>query len=204
MIATGDSFLLQWQRRQALIKLLLSVAEAQAGDIARILVEKEIDVLITDAVNPIASLVGESQGIPWATLCVSPCPIPSAKLPPYGPGFPLITKSLSAQLSQQIYRLIFELASKIALQWWNRLRSKYKLKPSSRFLPDFSLSPYLYIVFSTEAFDYYRPDLPKQVHYVGPSLWQPPGKNNRSLFDVSVLRLRFPRKSGEKEKTRYT
>jgi MGT family glycosyltransferase len=52
----------------------------------------------------------------------------------------------------------------------NRVRQHYHLPPIHGSL--FYVSPYLVLAYTTEVFEYPRPDLPPQVYFVGPSISQ--------------------------------
>ena len=123
------------------------------------------DVLVVDLLFHPGAIAAEACAIPYATICPVILPLPSSALPPYGFGL--------SPGKRPDWRWLL---AKLALHWLNhsgdrvinRARRRYGL-PATRGTFFYS-SPYLFLALTTEAFEYVRPDLPRQVFFVGPSI----------------------------------
>jgi len=139
--------------------------EQGVDDLVRTLRSWKPDVLAVDILFHCGAIAAEACALPYATFCPVILPIPSSALPAYGFG-------LSPSNPPHWRRLV----GKIALHWLNhsgdaivnRARRRHGL-PAMRGT-FFHASPYLFLAFTTEAFEYHRPDLPRQVFLVGPSI----------------------------------
>lgn len=123
------------------------------------------DVVVTDIMGYPGVIAAEACGLPYVTICPMVLPIRSAALPPYGFG---LSPRMGPDWRWLLANLAFhwlERSGDIAV---NRVRRRYGLACVRRTF--FYPSPYLFIAFVTEAFEYARPDLPRQVFYVGPSI----------------------------------
>jgi MGT family glycosyltransferase len=122
------------------------------------------DILVMDLLFHPGVVAAEACGLPYATLCPIILPLPSASLPPYGFGLsPREAPDWRWYMGKLALRLLNLSADRVI----NRARKRYGL-PAIRGSFFYS-SPYLFIAFTTEAFEYARPDLPRQVFYVGPA-----------------------------------
>ncbi|GEM_PF-616693 len=125
------------------------------------------DLLVSDLLFPPGAIAAEAAHLPYATSCPMVLPIPSKALPPFSFGFsPRERLGWAWHFGNIILNRLVTSGDKIV----NRVRQRYRLSPIRGSL--FYVSPYLVLAYTTEAFEYPRPDLPPQVHYVGPSISQ--------------------------------
>ena len=125
-----------------------------------------------------AQLFCEQQALPWAVLSpMTHFMSPSLHAPPA--GFPRV-ESLPAALRLP-YRLGLKgaiyAATALMAPWrlaLNRYRRQLGLPPHADPLSPQVVAPSLLMHTCSREYDYNRPDLPPQVHYVGPSVWDRP------------------------------
>jgi MGT family glycosyltransferase len=98
------------------------------------------------------------------------CLIPGPGAPPWGPGLPLPrtlgTRLLSRSVAAATRLLAWRFRDRI-----NALRAAYGLPPESRPVAALTGDLPLYLVPSLPRLDYDRKDIPSNVHYVGPCVW---------------------------------
>ncbi len=135
-------------------------------------------VVVAGPLTFAAQLFCEQQALPWAVLSpMTHFMSPSLHAPPA--GFPRV-ETVPAAL-----RLPYRLGLKGALRaatalmgpWrfaLNRYRRQLGLPPHADPLSPHVVAPFLLIHTCSREYDYNRPDLPPQVHYVGPSVWDRP------------------------------
>ena len=135
-------------------------------------------VVVAGPLTFAAQLFCEQQALPWAVLSpMTHFMSPSLYAPPA--GFPRV-ETVPAAL-----RLPYRLGLKGALRaatalmgpWrfaLNRYRRQLGLPPRADPLSPHVVAPFLLIHTCSREYDYNRPDLPPQVHYVGPSVWDRP------------------------------
>lgn len=131
------------------------------------------DVLVNDTVSFAPLLVAEQTQHPLATLSIFVATWPGRDLAPFGLGLPLAcdapTRARYAVLRAQGDAVFAEVVAAL-----NALRSSLGLPSRAGPLAAATLSPYLHLVQTAAAFDYGRTDLPPQMHYVGPCVFDPP------------------------------
>ncbi|MBS1983926.1 MAG: hypothetical protein JST16_07115 [Bdellovibrionales bacterium] len=146
-------------------------AENHARDLALCRSLWPFDVLVASDLALGPSLYAQQSGCVWATVgAFLSCPIAGPDIPLWGPGFRkaknfwqrIYTASLS-----YVYKFFFRVVAKKYARFCTRLGLPEEQASSIRR----AVSPFLYLVPSTREFDYSRNDLPAQVHYVGPCLW---------------------------------
>ncbi len=125
------------------------------------------DVAVFDILFLPGSLSAELCSLPYASSCPVPSPLASTDLPPYSFGLPSNRKKLG---------FIYGALWKLSLAYWglntryvNRVRRAFDLPPMGNIISDHA-SPYLYLSYTTERFEFFRSDLRPQVHYIGPTL----------------------------------
>jgi MGT family glycosyltransferase len=144
--------------------------EEGVRDLVRTLRRWEPDVVVTDLLFHAGAIAAETCALPYATFCPVILPLPSVALPPYGFGLPRGARrdwrwALAATV---LWGLVHGGDRRI-----NRIRREHGLAPVRGTF--FHASPYLFLAFTTEAFEYARPDLPPQVYFVGPSITEDRG-----------------------------
>ncbi len=147
-------------------------APLQAHDLREAIRNWPTDVLVSSNVTFGVSLVAQKEGIPWAMYSLSlTCPLSSPDLPPWGMGAAR-PRTLIQKLGIRLLNRFVSIMGRSLSQEWNTIRTAEGLPRRNVSLQQNLISPYLYIFPSATAFDFSRTDLPPQVHYVGPSLWQ--------------------------------
>ena len=135
-------------------------------------------VVVAGPLTFAAQLFCEQQAMPWAVLSpMTHFMSPSLHAPPA--GFPRVeTMPVTLRLP---YRLglkgALRTATALMAPWrfaLNRYRRQLGLPSHADPLSPQVVAPYLLIHTCSREYDYNRPDLPPQVHYVGPSVWDRP------------------------------
>ncbi len=135
-------------------------------------------VVVAGPLTFAAQLFCERQALPWAVLSpMTHFMSPSLHAPPA--GFPRV-ETMPAALRVP-YRLglkgALRMATTLMAPWrlaLNRYRRQLSLPSHTDPLSPQVVAPYLLIHTCSREYDYNRPDLPPQVHYVGPSVWDRP------------------------------
>lgn len=139
--------------------------ERGVDDLVRALRTWRADVLVTDLLFPPGAIAAEACRLPYATFCPVVLPLPSAVLPPYGFGLsPRARRDWRWLLASVVLHRLVRSGDRPV----NRVRRRHGLEVLRGTF--FHVSPYLVLAFTTEAFEYPRPDLPPQVYFVGPSI----------------------------------
>lgn len=162
-----------WARRNVgLRRIFLDPIPGQVADLRRILSEFHADVLLAENMFVGAGIAHELGGPPWATFGISVLGIDSRDTAPFNTLLP----PDSSRLGRLRNRLLNVFARRVILrdanQHFDRLRASLGLPAVRGGLYDV-ISPYLYMQASTPAFEYPRSDLPPQVHFIGPLLFEP-------------------------------
>jgi MGT family glycosyltransferase len=115
--------------------------------------------------------------LPWAVLCpTTHFMSPRLDAPPAGIRRP----RAGSHVQQRLYAGLLLVAKMMLAPWrsaLNRYRRQLGLRPHTDPLSPAVMAPYLLIHLCSREFDYNRHDLPPQVHYVGPSLWDGPASS---------------------------
>jgi UDP:flavonoid glycosyltransferase YjiC (YdhE family) len=170
----------------ALTRLFVEPAAGQLRDYTEILADFDADVVLNESTAGLGPrLLHELGGPPWARLGVSPLPsLPNSAIPPLvSPSVfadpPQVLPYSDDPRTQHRYRRMNWEAANIHMcaltDALNELRESVGLGPQPSGQTGFAatISPFLQVQTGTLAFDYPRPELPAQVHHVGPLL--PPG-----------------------------
>jgi MGT family glycosyltransferase len=132
----------------------------------RVIDEWKPDAAVFDILFFPGIIAAELRGLPYASSCPVPSPLPSRDLLPYAFGFP----------SRQRRMNWLERAMNGCSEWYwglntryvNRVRTHLGLAPIKHLISS-GLSPYLYLSYTTSRFEFARSDLPAQVYYIGPA-----------------------------------
>ena len=135
-------------------------------------------VVVAGPLTFAAELFCEQQSLPWAVLSpMTHFMSPSLQAPPA--GFPRVATAPPSLRTP--YRLGLTIAIRAATMMmapWrfalNRHRRRSGLPVKADPLSPNVIAPYLLIHTCSQEYDYNRTDLPPQVHYVGPSVWDQP------------------------------
>lgn len=176
----------------ALTRLFVEPARGQLMDYQDILSDFAADVVLNESTAGLGPrLMHELGGPPWARLGVTPLPsLPTSVIPPLAsPSVfadpPRVLPYSDDPATQERYRRLNWEAANIHLaaltEALNELRADVGLGPQPAGETGFAatISPFLQVQTGTPAFDYPRPELPPQVHHVGPLLPPDPG-----IFDL--------------------
>jgi UDP:flavonoid glycosyltransferase YjiC (YdhE family) len=139
-----------------------------AGQIADIRAGGPYDLLVTDQVAFGGAIAGQSLGIPWATVAVTPLSLNSRDIPPLGMPWTPGTGPVGRFRDAAAHRLISLAYRRIVDPRLNRFRADVGLGPvAPGRLFDEIYSTDLVLAQGVVGLDYPRSDLPAYVHYVG-------------------------------------
>lgn len=139
-----------------------------------IISEFQPDVMVVDSVTYAGAIAAQIANIPWATTSVCPGGLPGKHAHLYGFGLPK-AKNIITKLIYRISRWRLTLLACYSFdRQINTIREKFNLPPLKFAIITSTLSPYLYLAFTTLDFEYPRRKWPNQVHFVGASLWDKP------------------------------
>jgi UDP:flavonoid glycosyltransferase YjiC (YdhE family) len=163
-----------WSRRNlALKRIFLDPIPGQVDDLRRILREFPADVVLSESMFAGAGVAHELGGPPWATLSISALGISSRDTGPFNTAVrPPATSSLGRLRNRLLNAYAEHVVLRDANRYLDQVRAGLGLPASGRNVYDV-ISPYLFMQTSTPAFEYPRSDLPPQVHFIGPLLFEP-------------------------------
>jgi len=122
------------------------------------------DAVVNDTMFAPGPLAAELEGLPHATSSAAILPQWDDGLPPFGAGIAYgARKGLRWRLHEMLRRIARHRMDDVVNR--ARLRSGLPREPH----PFMKLSPFLVMYYVTEAIEYPRPSLGRQVHYLGPS-----------------------------------
>ena len=124
------------------------------------------DILLTDLNQYAGPIAADARQLPYASYCAIVNPILSRDIPPFGMGLDWAPKWHWKRLTWPVLGLVLH-----PILWRydrivNRVRRRHNLPPVRGAL--LAHSPYLTLVPVTDAYEYPRSDLPREVMYVGP------------------------------------
>jgi len=160
------------------LRIFMASVPSRIPELRRIARDFRPTVVVAGPLTFAAQLFCEQQGLPWAVLSpMTHFMTPSLHAPPA--GFPRV-ETLPPALRLP-YRLGLRGAIRIAtalMAPWRRALNRYRrqlgLPPHADPLSPHVLAPFLLIHTCSREYDYNRPGLPPQVHYVGPTVWDRP------------------------------
>lgn len=148
-------------------------APHDAADLRRAIDEERPDALIVDVNAWGALAAAEASGLPWATFCPYPLPIPSRDTPPFGPGFAPARGPLGRLRDRLLSPVIAGGHARQVLPPINAIRAQHELAPVTGTRQLLAGAP-LTLYMTAEPFEYPRSDWPASVRMVGPCSWDPP------------------------------
>lgn len=160
------------------LRIFMASIPARIPELQQIAQVFQPSVVVAGPLTFAAQLFCEQQALPWAVLSpMTHFMSPSLHAPPA--GFPRV-ETMPAALRPP-YRLglkgALRAATTLMAPWrftLNRYRRQLGLPSHTDPLSPQVVAPYLLIHTCSREYDYNRPDLPPQVHYVGPSVWDRP------------------------------
>ncbi|MEU7821631.1 glycosyltransferase [Catellatospora sp. NPDC049133] len=146
--------------------VLLGTGAGQAADLLAEAARTPVDLLVTDHLAFGVALAGETLGLPWASVAVTPLPLESRELPP--PGFPALPAKgpLGRARDRALRSVVHAVAGRVVDPMVNRMRAAAGLPPATGGM-DGLLSRQLILAQGVPGLDYPRGDLPDFVHYIG-------------------------------------
>jgi UDP:flavonoid glycosyltransferase YjiC (YdhE family) len=134
----------------------------------------EADVIVGDSSSVAARYVHEHNGIPWAVYGVSPLALPGPDVAPFGlgilPSSSLLGRLRNRGLQWMVDHVLFRAATKAN----DVLRRDLSLPRMRGSIFDFARPADLYLHGTVPSFEYPRRDLPRNLHFVGAAIPQPP------------------------------
>ena len=160
------------------LRIFMASIPARIPELQQLAQVFQPSVVVAGPLTFAAQLFCEQHSLPWAVLSpMTHFMSPSLHAPPA--GLPRV-ETMPAALRVP-YRLVLKgalrTASALMVPWrfaLNRYRRQLGLPPHADPLSPHVVAPYLLIHTCSREYDYNRPDLPPQVHYVGPSVWDRP------------------------------
>ncbi len=151
---------------------LLETVPAQVEDITAAMREFRPDVVVTETSMWAPILVlRERESVPVAVFStVAACVLPGPDAPPFGLGLPR-PRDRRTRIVSSVASAATRVLSRSMRRAANGVRHDFGLPPLVGSVTEHSATMDLYLVPSTREFDYQRIDLPANVHYVGPCVW---------------------------------
>lgn len=131
-----------------------------------------VDAIVTDTGFLAGGWLSEHSGLPWAAFNPFAVNISGENIPPFGLGIvPPRTRfeRIRYALEQSTrWKDLYQDTTALV----DRLRQRVGLPETGQVFWDRSLSPYLYMQGSIKGLEYERDDLPRQFHFIGPTVSQ--------------------------------
>lgn len=148
-------------------------AEHEVPALRRAIEESRPEALLVDVNTWGAQAVAEASGLPWATWCPFPLPLPSPEVPPFGPGL-APARGLAGGLRDAVLRpLIIGSYARAFVPAVNEVRSAVGVPPLASPTALFEGAS-LVLYMTAEPFEYPRARWPANILMVGPCAWEPP------------------------------
>lgn len=148
-------------------RIFVNATEGQVSDLRALAAEFGPDVLVTDPAVIAGFVLSEVDDLPTATINVSVLGLPSRDHAPFGLGLAPTTSGLGAVRN----RLLTWMSDHVIFRKPNAAYRRIATRHGWPVLPIRPMTGrWLFIQPSVESFEYPRPDLPPQVHFVGPLL----------------------------------
>ena len=142
-------------------------------DAIPIIKERKPDLLVFDPLSFPGPILAELTGIPWVTTSMFLGMIPGNGSPPYSLGWPPAQNPLERLFYKCVWAGLIAYCHRYD-RVINRIRNEFGLPSKKMAFLRSSLSPYLYLSFTSSDIEYPIHHLPPQVHLVGPSVWSSP------------------------------
>lgn len=160
------------------VRIFMASIPARIPELQQITQVFQPSVVVAGPLTFAAQLFCEQQALPWAVLSpMTHFMSPSLHAPPA--GFPRVeTMPVTLRLPYRFgLKGALRAATMLMAPWrfaLNRYRRQLGLPSHADPLSPQVVAPYLLIHTCSREYDYNRSDLPSQVHYIGPSVWDRP------------------------------
>jgi MGT family glycosyltransferase len=154
------------------VRVFAQRAALEIPEVEQILEAEAPDKLLVDTNTWGAAAVAERWGRPWASFMPYPTPLPSADVPPFGPGLKPMNGTLGRLRNRILRPLLLGALERTLLPPLNDARRTLGL-PAIRDAWDLMTRPPLTLYFTSTAFEYPRSDWPDSWCMVGPLNWEP-------------------------------
>jgi len=158
--------------RSLLQEWLLGTVPAQVSDLRAVVRRFRPDVVVTETSMWAPLLIlREKDDVPVAVFStVAACLIPGPDAPPFGLGLPRPRSGATRMVASAAEATVRALSQRMR-EGANAVRRDFGLPPLPGSVTEHAGTMDLYLVPSTRDFDYDRRDLPPNVRYVGPCVW---------------------------------
>lgn len=141
------------------------------------------DALLVDVNTWGAQAVAEASGLPWATWCPFPLPLPSSEVPPFGPGFAPAKGPIQRMRDALLRPVLTGMYARAFVPAVNQIRARVRLPQLSSPTEVFDSAP-LVLYMTAEPFEYPRLHWPRNIVMVGPCPWEPPSAPQEWLAGI--------------------
>ena len=154
---------------------LLDPVPYYVRQIEEVLKDFKADLIVGDSFRNCASFVHERGGPPFLMVNIFPLMYPSRHLPPQGIGMLPGSSWLSRIKESMLRYIVYSVAYGPVQRHCNAIRKELNLKPyeNNHFLAEGWKGSSLILHPTIPEFEYKVPDLPDNIHFIGPLLLKP-------------------------------
>jgi UDP:flavonoid glycosyltransferase YjiC (YdhE family) len=152
--------------RWDMMNVFIEPSIEQVAQLRGILAHDPADAIVADPGFVGARMLSELEGLPWATVGITPLTLPSRDLPPFGPGL-LPRHSPVGRFRDRILRAMTSRSLRDVVSYREEVRARLGLPASGEDLMTGFLSPQLHLQHGVPGLEYPRTDLPLTVRFIG-------------------------------------
>ncbi len=141
------------------------------------------DALLVDVNAWGAQAAAQASGLPWATWCPFPLPLPSSEVPPFGPGFAPAHGPIGRLRDTLARPALTRSYARALMPAVNKIWAQAGLPALSDPAALYASAP-LVLYMTAEPFEYPRAAWPENIVMVGPCAWEPPAEAPGWLTEV--------------------
>ena len=146
--------------------LFIDAGSGQLAGLRGALAAEPADVVVSDLGFFGARLLGELDGVRWASVGTTPLTLPGPGIPPFGPGLRPRASVLGA-IRDGVLTAVTDRAMRGIVAHQDALRAELGLAASELSLMAGVISPHLHLQAGVPGMDYPRSALPATLHHVG-------------------------------------
>jgi MGT family glycosyltransferase len=153
-------------------------------DMQAAIAREQPDALVVDVLSWGATAVAHASGLPWASLQHAPTPLPSAEVPPFGPGLKPKHGALGRLRNRMLMPVTLGAVERLMIGPANDLRSSLgapRLPNAEALLT----APPLTLYLTSQTLEYPRNNWPPSFCFTGPLNWDPPTDTPEWLDDLT-------------------